>query len=124
MLRRPCCWESKSTTKSFILETLGPRFCSVYSSDRRPEAMSSLVLSTNIRCGFAWLDASACDTQCLVVCMLGWFLIRPHGFPLTLSGSKQQISSWYWGVLYEQAKDRRRQRPGIAAGLLEPITSY
>lgn len=60
--------------------------------------MSFLVLSTNIRCEVAWLDAFACDTQCLlVVGMLGWFLIRPRGLPLTLSGSEQQISSWYFG---------------------------
>lgn len=87
----------------------GPRFCSAHWSDGRPEAMSFLVLSTNIRCEVAWLDASACDTQCLVVVgMLWWFLIRPRGLPLTLSGSEQQISSWYLGgVLYGQAKDRR-----------------
>lgn len=84
--------------------------------------MSFLVLSTNIRCEVAWLDAFACDTQCLlVVGMLGWFLIRPRGLPLTLSGSEQQISSWYFGggCCMDKRRIADRQRPDIVADLLE-----
>ncbi|OJJ68198.1 hypothetical protein ASPBRDRAFT_320255 [Aspergillus brasiliensis CBS 101740] len=90
-----------------VSETLGPRYCSAHSNDRMPETLSLLKLSTNISCGFAWLDAPSSDTQYLVLGMLGWVLIRPRGFPLTLSGSKRQISCWHGGVLYEQVKDRR-----------------
>lgn len=87
----------------------GPRFCSAHWSDGRPEAISFLVLSTNIRCEVAWLDASACDTRCLVVVgMLWWFLIRPRGLPLTFVRQRTaNLQLVFEGVLYGQAKDRR-----------------
>ncbi|PWY74106.1 hypothetical protein BO83DRAFT_25589 [Aspergillus eucalypticola CBS 122712] len=124
MLRRPYCWESKSATKSF---SSGPRCCSVLWADGRPEAMSFLVLSTNIRCEVAWLDASACDTQCLVVDML-WVVSHSPSSWLTPDIVRQRTANIQLllgggggGCCMNKRRIADRQRADIVADLLGPI---